>query len=561
MSQDLWSKLEIQFEELEARPVEVPEQLSPAPKKNTWKENLAKSHLNGFLPTVFVCSLGFYLTGIVEGNESGFGAEVLLLPVLAWLLRPLVFRGTKPSNGFLLLVPLVLGGLTEMTGVATQLCGGWARSELRYFDEYMFLHVFQDHLEGYLSFSHLAAYLLAGVLLLVTYRRIERSYYWLDLKPTNKARVGLAHLLAYVLPSLALICWGFLLWQHPWTEREDAWLEEMRDITAAMPVESFERPSEILETREFGGNIQTMQPPPNPRLEKEESLRREKDTLSKLARLLDDPHASKEEILKTKKLMKDMAEYPDNLKDPSRWALASLQLPIEHDNYTPYTVRKLLIEATLSEMATAPLDELEKKETPWSLDATLARLQDPKPAEYGIHRYLITQMGWQTHMTKPEFAEQSTRPMRLRPLTLFGRNFHTTPLKVYSRWRARPVLTWWLDFKASHQYATRAELAKLVLEEQKKSTTPDTAFLGAAIVYQETERTRSRELIELALLILELRKAKRDLGEWLEDWQPLAEVHGLALPTARIRFNPKTAELHYDQEQFWPHSTITWKLQ
>lgn len=536
MSQDLWNKLEAEFEkQVPLRAVELP--APPPAERRPTPNRLATRTLNGYLPTMLLTLLALALSAHGQGNWTLFGCSLFLLPILTWLIRPILYSGRRTPAWILLLGPLYVGGLGETTSAVLQgLMAYQSYHELRDFE---FLEILDKHLEAFLSFEHFAIYLSAGLALYWLTRKLEKRWYWLDLKPMSGFwRWSLSTLLVF-LPSLFI---GFALWQHSWTERELLWIQSQENKPAAQLVDNADRlgmdgswPEMVRLTERF----------PFPVISESEA----KIVQQLEARLLEiwpsfeaDPQPRPIDIFRVNEWLYDLGRGSGQLSEGPKIALALLRYKSKFPDYISSSQVDLVREQLSEYIASSPLEHISSLPKSLSLEDSLeASKVSTERLDTFVYRFLTREMGWQ--LGEP-YALKMNEAVRTNPnlqaIVIFGRETRTTPLGIYARWKARPGLKWYMEARENLSKGISSEWYQTLIDRREPG--PDEHlfeyYLSRGVVWEMV--SVSDELIRMNYLILALRRYQAENGNWPDSLKDFSDSLNLDFYRFECSFDPKS---------------------
>ena len=545
MNQDLWSKLEAELDAQPPSTIEIPKNLDAPTTRPQLRERLAAGVLNGVIPLLLVGLVSVGLVGVWEGHQSGFGLELALIGVVTWLLRPLFFPGTRPARWLLVLLPILVGGYVELSSTLTDVVGAYVRSDRHSFDALDAIKLLQNHLESYFSPSHLLAYLALGLLFLWGVSKTERMFYFLDLKPPGKARRLISLLAGIVTPALFFLGGLYLIANHPWSPREQAWARSLQPIQTIQPWRintknkrdrwwPLYKDLPIVEHRRTFPSAQDAQ-------KLEEALLNDYPTTIKGESLVD--------LAVSSRLLQELARKPEYLSHPEKVAIALVNHPLLKRETYGEERNNLLAEGLVKFAAESPLSELNKADSLWSVDAAREKFNQPLETlnivaanaldEEGSHQLLNIE-----HPTLPP-AYQAPQQIRL-----LGQSFDFGLAPVYYRWKLRDDLTWWLDLrdqiieeKLSPQ-EIRARLHGKEANIDNSWPLGRVAVLHRARYYLNPVRAEN-VLTAAAVLARDIRNFKEEQGAWPASLTEVPSYSKLDYDKQQLKFDPETHTLNY----------------
>lgn len=558
MSTDLWTKLEAELESSELTAVSIPERIAPPAAKPSFKERLATSVLNGFIPLYLIGAVSLFLVGTVGGHHSGFGMELLLLAIVVWLLQPLLFRTRKSPVWLVALTPLITGGFVEVFTSATNIAGVYTRNDRRHFDEADVVNIVQSHIESYFSWGHFGIYLFLGVGLVFGLREVHRKFYWLDVKKSGLPRKCLSAIACIVLP-VGLAGWTLMMaFSYSLTTEEESWKQQIHQQSARLAwtnkapqgTEWWDAflAAPLIEKGYGKGKTEERVFQNLAEARKAESL-----LLKEIPLIYKEGNRS--EISFSLKALYILSRTPSLLQQPERVAIALARHPKLTDNHDDYR-RTMLKDGLLKFVAETDIENLRNEEPDWDTETTRENFNNPLP---GLDRLFAGSL-------QDESDGNFFRIARRNPdhLTLFGITFEPGLSNIYFRWKLRHRLAWWLELREKENLAnlTAAEI-RILLKNSRPTADQESDYLGYHVMMNNYVRPDMpvNILTAAAVLAKELRLRKAETGSWPESLPKLAEEKGLVYSHMHLVFDAESHTLTYYPPGKTKQDSTSWVLQ
>ena len=566
MSQDLWSKLEVELDKNDPASVEIPDGELESKSKLDFRERLVASFLNGFFPSLLICLLAYALMWLLEERVATVGLGYLLILPLAALFRPLVYRSTKPSRTFLFLAPLFLGGCVELFSTSLDFAEFKLVSEHKGNLGYVFLNLFENHLEEYLSWSHFLPYLALGLCLPVVYGRLEKRYFWFDLKPVGRLRWLVTLLLAVTPVVLGLIAGGILVFHDRFHGEQNAWLQEQQKVTAASPEPShFSTSSGDVTDSPIWANLRTelslsefdVFTASEQDAETIQGL--EKALLAKLETLLATDSPEKADVWIVRMLFQKLLseEESDKLQQPEKLALAHLHFDLIYSFYLIPALKETLSSNTIPYLCEAPLHEIENSGSKLGLPSLFESFENLERADALIHRYLFMVDGFASELESSDPIARDYNGPRVRKLNFLGLEIKNTPARLFFRWKKRESLVWWMRIRAEVTEEGR-ELQGVLRGAYAESNYEQRELIS---LVSGEHGSFKREFLTLSKLIYKLRKYRDENGSWPKNLSTFMTAENIQKSRQHeFDFDAQTGELTYTDKASAYQASQTWKL-
>lgn len=531
MSQDPWSSLETDWEGQLPSEVKL-ESLVPETINQRLQDAQAARFLSGSLFFAGLLLLGFALAALARGEATQLGYSLFVVPILAWLLMPLFPKGRRVSSLYLLLSPVIVGGVAE---IASAVVRSLVDSQLQTnFDRWYLLEYLRQALSGYLSYQHFAIYGAAGVLLWASTRHLERKFYWLDLKRFHPSVVMLCAICWVGLPVVFL---SSALSTHGWTPSEQQWIASQSQRPEA---QSFWEVSVRKQSSAWPDITEYWPTTPASKIRQWES------TLYRLWPALElEKKPSVVDLARARLLLDSLMQQHEELAHPQRVAQITLRFKVRFQCYFSSKAESALLERGLLDyLAEAPLEEIGKTETSFSLAETWRVANDLTPLmDAGAYRILTTAMGYQLGEPYNEVLPKTDRSApKLRPLMVFGRPTDLSPASLYARRQARSALKTWLTLR---ERAVHEGWHKVLMKHPVSALeTADDYWTNVMLAQARSTLQRSQDpVLQSAMLIVLLRKAHQDSGKWPQSWQEVAPAAPAAGNWREIAWDPSNHTL------------------